>query len=82
MVKDGHTILIGGLFREVSTASRGQVPGLGNLPIAGALFRRTRDDTIREEVIILLTVHILKNEADNRAGKEDSAGDTSSPLPV
>lgn len=70
MVKDGHTILIGGLFREVSTSTRGQVPFLGNLPIAGALFRRTRDDTIREEVIILLTVHIVKNEADNRAGKE------------
>jgi type IV pilus assembly protein PilQ len=70
LVKDGHTILIGGLFREVSTAGRGQVPGLGNIPIAGALFRRTRDTTVREEVIILLTVHILKGEADAVASAE------------
>ncbi len=70
MVKDGHTILIGGLFREVSTAGRGQVPGLGNIPIAGALFRRTRDTTVREEVIILLTVHILKDERDTTASEE------------
>jgi len=74
MVKDGRTILIGGLFREVSTASRGQVPLLGDLPIAGGLFRRTADNTVREEVIILLTVHIVKGDEDDTAGaalKED-----------
>lgn len=70
LVRDGHTILIGGLFREVSTAGRGQVPGLGNIPIAGALFRRTRDTTVREEVIILLTVHILKDDRDTLASAE------------
>lgn len=62
LVKDGRTILIGGLFREVGTAARGQIPVLGNIPIAGALFRRTRDVTVREEVIILLTVHIVKKD--------------------
>jgi len=70
LVQDGHTILIGGLFREVSTGTRGQVPLLGNLPIAGALFRRTRDTTVREEVIILLTVHILKEDLDCPASQE------------
>ncbi|MCG8406516.1 MAG: secretin and TonB N-terminal domain-containing protein [Phycisphaerales bacterium] len=70
MVKDGHTILIGGLFREVSTATRAQVPGLGNIPVAGALFRTTEDNTVREEVIILLTVHIIKDQADTRASAE------------
>lgn len=74
MVKDGRTILIGGLFREVSTATRAQVPLLGDLPIAGGLFRTTSDSTVREEVIILLTVHIVKDDKDDRAGvdlKED-----------
>lgn len=72
LVKDGRTILIGGLFREVGTATRGQMPLLGNIPIAGALFRRTRDATVREEVIILLTVHVIKgdHEKDNEAGDE------------
>ena len=70
LVHDGHTILIGGLFREVSTATRGQVPGLGNLPGVGVLFRTTRDATVREEVIILLTVHIVKGDGDHKATKE------------
>ncbi len=70
LVKDGHTILIGGLFREVSTATRGQVPGLGNIPIAGALFRSTSDVTTREEVIVLLTVRVIKGVEDTAASRE------------
>jgi len=64
LVRDGHTILIAGLFRESTNAVRGQVPVLGNIPIVGALFRATNDMTNREEVIILLTVHIVKDESD------------------
>jgi type IV pilus assembly protein PilQ len=70
LVKDGNTVLIGGLFREVSTGANGQVPLLGNIPGVGALFRRTRDATVREEVIVLLTVHIIKGDDDSAAGEE------------
>lgn len=63
MVKDGRTIVIGGLFRESSTNSRGQVPGLGNIPGLGALFRQQQDQTVRQEIIILLTPHIIKDQA-------------------
>ena len=66
LVKDGETIVIGGLFRDVVTTTRNQVPLLGNLPIVGALFRGTTDSTRREEVIILLTPHIIE-----RAGQTD-----------
>jgi len=61
LVNDGHTVLIGGLFRERTVASRGQVPVLGNIPLAGLLFQHQNDETVREEVIILLTVHVLKD---------------------
>ncbi len=61
IVRDGNTILIGGLFREVTSAGREQIPIAGNLPIAGALFRNIHDNTQREEVIILLTVRIVKD---------------------
>lgn len=60
MIEDGHTVLIGGLFRERTVASRSQVPLLGDVPFAGALFQKTVNETVREEVIILLTVHVLK----------------------
>jgi hypothetical protein len=73
LVKDGQTIVIGGLFRDVITTSREQVPLLGNLPILGALFRSTTDLTQRQEVIVLLTPHIIEEpgETDGEARAED-----------
>ncbi len=62
ILRDGETILIGGLFREVTTDGRSQVPAMGNLPLIGALFRSKNESTAREEVIILLTIHIVKDE--------------------
>ena len=62
LCRDGNTILIGGLFREVTSAGRSQIPLLGNIPIAGALGRSTNDSTQREEVIILLTVRLIKDD--------------------
>jgi len=61
IVRDGETILIGGLFREVTTDARSQIPGLGDLPGVGVLFRSNSNSTAREEVIILLTIHIVKD---------------------
>ena len=59
MVKDGQTIVIGGLFRDVVVTSRSQIPLLGDLPLIGGLFRGTNDSTTRQEVIVLLTPHII-----------------------
>jgi len=70
LVRDGHTIIIGGLFRERTTTSRSQIPILGNLPYVGSVFRRTIDDTVREEVIILVTPRVIKHEPDEAASAE------------
>ncbi|KKL96071.1 hypothetical protein LCGC14_1848140, partial [marine sediment metagenome] len=70
LVKDGHTIVIGGLFRERTNNSRAQVPGLGNLPGLGYLFRRRTDTTEREEVIILITPHIIKQPIDEAVSEQ------------
>ncbi|MHC4619788.1 MAG: type II secretion system protein GspD [Planctomycetota bacterium] len=59
VVKDGETIVIGGLFRDVVNTTRSQVPLLGDIPLVGAAFRGTSDVAKREEVIILLTPHII-----------------------
>ena len=61
IVRDGETILLGGLFREVTVDARSQVPGVGSIPGLGALFRSSANSTSREEIIILLTVHIIKD---------------------
>ncbi len=64
LVKDGHTIVIGGLFREKTSITRAQVPVLGNLPVVGALFRETTDDAGKEEVIFMITPHIVQEKID------------------
>ncbi len=61
IVKDGETIVIGGLFRDTIRSNKTQVPILGDLPFVGALFRGTADQVKREEVIITLTPHIIDN---------------------
>jgi type IV pilus assembly protein PilQ len=61
LVKDGHTIVIGGLFREDNSITKSQVPLLGDIPLAGALFRNQADRSNRQEVIVLLTPHIIKD---------------------
>lgn len=63
LVRDGHTIVIGGLFREDNTVSKSQVPVLGDIPWAGALFRNQSDRSVRQEVIILITPHIIKDDS-------------------
>lgn len=72
MVKDGHTIVIGGLFRESTDRTRSQVPGLGSLPLVGPAFRHQTDNTTREEVIILLTPHIVKDDSAYAAAGEEA----------
>ncbi|MHC4556025.1 MAG: type II secretion system protein GspD [Planctomycetota bacterium] len=73
VVKDGGTIVIGGLFRDVINVTRNQVPLFGDLPVVGALFRGTTDYSRREEVIVLLTTHIIEepSETDGQARADD-----------
>jgi type IV pilus assembly protein PilQ len=59
IVKDGQTIVIGGLFRDKVSTSKSQIPILGDLPFVGVAFRGTTDTTERQEVIVLLTPHII-----------------------
>jgi type IV pilus assembly protein PilQ len=61
-IRDGRTIVIGGLFSENTAASKGQVPILGNIPILGVPFRSTNDATQRQETIVLVTPHIINDD--------------------
>jgi type IV pilus assembly protein PilQ len=63
LVRDGHTIVIGGLFREENKITKSQVPLLGDIPLAGYLFKQQNDTADRQEVIVLITPHIIKDHA-------------------
>jgi type IV pilus assembly protein PilQ len=73
MIKDGRTVVIGGLFRDSTTRTRNQVPFLGSLPGVGPLFRQQTDATQREEIIILLTPHIVKDMDQYANSSEEEA---------
>lgn len=62
MVPDGHTIVLGGLFREATTATRRQVPVLGDIPILGTAFRGHDDDIQRQEIIFMITPSIISDQ--------------------
>ena len=62
MIRDGRTIVIGGLFSENTATSKGQVPVLGNIPILGVPFRSTDDQTTRQETIVLITPHVINDD--------------------
>jgi type IV pilus assembly protein PilQ len=62
MVKDGQTVLIGGLFKDLSKVVKNQVPFFGSLPLAGPLFGQQTDTTQRDEIIFLLTPHVIRDQ--------------------
>jgi type IV pilus assembly protein PilQ len=69
-VRDGETLVLGGLFRESTVIKRDQVPLLGDLPIAGAAFTGQDDKIVREEIIFMLTPTVVRDERLWEAGKD------------
>lgn len=60
-VRDGETIVIGGLISDQETKSIQQVPLLGNIPIIGELFRRRINSRTRSEILLFLTPRLLRD---------------------
>lgn len=58
--KDGDTIVIGGLIRDEDIRTMEKIPLLGDLPLIGQLFRHTNRNHRRTEVMVVLTIKILK----------------------
>lgn len=58
---DGHVIAIGGLMRQETISDRSQIPGAGDVPVAGALFRNKTQLTQKRELVILLKPTIVKD---------------------
>jgi len=69
MVRDGETVVIGGLFREEVKATNSQIPILGDIPLLGQLFRGTSNSLRRQEVIVLLTPHIIREPSQTEGSK-------------
>jgi type II secretory pathway component GspD/PulD (secretin) len=58
-VRDGETIVLGGLFEDTSSETIAKLPWLGDLPMLGGFFRNKQTSHQRDEVVFLITPHIL-----------------------
>jgi TonB family protein len=59
MVKDGITIVIGGLKKDKRVKTVKKIPLFGDIPGLGFFFRSTSDEVTKTELVILLTPHII-----------------------
>jgi general secretion pathway protein D len=66
IVRDQQTVVIGGLVREEQRNKLTKIPILGDIPILGALFRKTDTTTQKSNLLLVLTPHIVRDPADLR----------------
>ncbi|WP_423927512.1 secretin N-terminal domain-containing protein [Candidatus Palauibacter sp.] len=59
LLEDGETAVIGGLTLSEVSRSESGIPGLMHLPWIGALFRSTKENEVKQDLIILVTPHII-----------------------
>jgi general secretion pathway protein D len=59
-VKDGETVAIAGLIRDGSDSARSGIPFLSQIPLLGSLFGQTNRNSHRNELIILITPHVIR----------------------
>lgn len=61
--QDGQIVAIGGLMRQASVSDRAQLPGAGDVPVIGGLFRNTRQVLQKRELVILLKPTIVQSNS-------------------
>ncbi|MCA8245015.1 type II and III secretion system protein family protein, partial [Burkholderia sp. AU32262] len=59
-MSDGESFAIGGLIKDNATGALKAIPGVGEVPVLGALFRSTSFQQDRTELIFLITPHLVK----------------------
>jgi general secretion pathway protein D len=69
----GETIVMGGLITTEKDSIRRRVPYLADLPILGQLFRYDSDTSIRAELLIFLTPHVVRSQDDMEQIKQAEA---------
>jgi len=61
LVNNGDTIVLGGIYEQVTRDEVDKIPVLGDIPLLGFLFRHTLDTDDKAELLIFVTPKILKD---------------------
>lgn len=70
IIKDGETVVLGGLIKESNTKVKTKVPFLGDIPLIGSLFRKTTDDTERRNLLIFITARVVNKKEEIMASAQ------------
>lgn len=62
LVKDGHTVILGGLIENQKETSRSGIPILKDIPVLGGLFGSSQTRTVSTELLLFLTPHVIRND--------------------
>lgn len=63
-VKDGDTIILGGIIRSTVTSTVKKIPLLGDIPILGNLFKSTDKSNQKTELLVFLTPRVVRDPED------------------
>ena len=66
-IKDGETLILGGMIQETEQKTVSKIPFLGDLPLVGPLFRSTATTKAKNELVIMITPKILNDDEDTVA---------------
>jgi type II secretory pathway component GspD/PulD (secretin) len=72
-VRDGETIVIAGLFSDVDRSTMAKVPFLGDIPFVGEVFRNRMRDRSKDEVVFLITPHLVRDDVPTDASHDIGA---------
>ena len=73
-VKDGDTVIVGGLIRQKQPLIKTRVPFLSDVPVIGMLFRHKESGPRKErEILVFLTPRIIKNSSRMAEGQISSS---------
>ncbi len=60
-LRDGETVIIGGLINDQVRKSMNKIPFLGDLPILGKLFSSTNDEAVKTDILMSITPNIVRS---------------------
>lgn len=64
-LRDGETIILGGLIQDTETVNHNKVPILGDIPLLGKLFSNRRTETSKSELIIFITPYVFYGDGND-----------------
>jgi general secretion pathway protein D len=73
-IKDGQTVVLGGLIDETDNKTNYKVPILGRIPILGNLFKSQTNSNVKKNLYTFITVHIFNNSNEATSIYEDKKG--------